>query len=120
MILSDLLGAEVYVEERVGQVTDVRFVLAGRGSADQAMPPARLHGLIVSPHTKSSPLGFERMEIRSPWPIARLEHWLHRQSFLVLWADIAAILPGRIQLRPAFTRYSPRLVKSAVPERNFE
>jgi hypothetical protein len=119
MILSELLAAEVYGEERLGHVTDVRFVLEG-DSTDQAMPPARLHGLIVSPHTKSSPLGFERTEIRSPWPIAQLEHWLHRDSFLVLWADIAAILPERIQLRPGFTRYSARLIKSAVPEPHFE
>jgi hypothetical protein len=119
MILSDLLGAEVYGEEPLGHVTDVRFVLEG-DSSNQPMPRARLHGLIVSPHTKSSPLGFERTEIRSPWPIAQLEHWLHRDSFLVLWADVAAILPGRIQLRPSFTRYSPRLVKAAVPEPDFQ
>jgi hypothetical protein len=115
MILSDLLRSEVYGEERVGYVTDVRFVL-DEVNTDQAMPPARLHGLVVSPHTKSSPLGFERLEIRSPWPIAQIEHWLHRGSFLVPWADIAAITPGRIQLRPNFARYSARLVKAAVPE----
>jgi len=109
MILSDVLGAEVYGDNRLGEV-----------SSPQAMPQARLHGFIVSPHTKSSPMGFERTEIQSPWPIAQFEHWLHRDSFLVLWADIAAILPGRIQLRPAFTRYSPRLVKSAVPEPDFQ
>jgi hypothetical protein len=119
MILSDLLGAAVYAKDRVGHVTDVRFVLEG-SSTDQPMPPARLHGLIVSPHTKSSPLGFERMEVRSPWPIAQLEHWLHRDSFLVPWADVAAILPERIQLRPGFTRYSARLLKSAVPAPDFE
>jgi len=119
MILSDVLGAEVYGDDRLGHVTDVRFVL-GDGSSEQAMPQARLHGLIVSPHTKSSPMGFERTQIRSPWPIAQLEHWLHRDSFLVLWEDVAAILPGRIQLRPAFTRYSPRLVKAAVPEPDFQ
>jgi hypothetical protein len=38
----------------------------------------------------------------------------------VLWADIAAILPGRIQLRPGFTRYSALLIKSAVPAPDFE
>jgi hypothetical protein len=119
MILSDLLRSEVYGEERVGYVTDVRFVL-DEVNTDQAMPPARLHGLVVSPHTKSSPLGFERLEIRSPWPIAQIEHWLHRGSFLVPWADIAAITPGRIQLRPNFARYSPRLLKAAVPEPDFE
>ena len=119
MILTELLAAEVYGEQRLGHVTDVRFVL-GSGSTDQPMPPARLHGLIVSPHTKSSPLGFERTEIRSPWPIAQLEHWLHRDSFLVLWVDIAGILPGRIQLRRGFTRYSARLIKSAVPAPDFE
>ena len=108
MILSELLAAEVYSEERLGHVTDVRFVLEG-DSTDQAMPPARLHGLIVSPHTKSSPLGFERTEIRSPWPIAQLEHWLHRDSFLVLWDDIEVISEKAVRLRSGFSRHPSSL-----------
>ena len=119
MILSDLLGSAVFGENRVGWVTDVRFVL-DQVSTDQAMPVARLHGLIVSPHTKSSTMGFERLNIRSPWPIAQFEHWLHRESFLVPWSDIAAIEPGRIRLRPNFARYSARLIKAAVAEPDFE
>jgi hypothetical protein len=118
MNLSDLLTAEVYGEDRVGYVTDVRFVL-DENSTDQPMPTARVHGLIVSPHTKSSTMGFERFEINSPWPIAQFEHWLHRDSFLVLWSDIAAIEPRRVRLRTNFTRYSPRLLRSAVAEPEF-
>ena len=119
MILSDLLGSEVYGPDRVGYLTDVRFVL-DEISADQPMPAARLHGLIVSPHTRSSTMGFERLDIHSPWPLAQFEHWLHRDSFLVLWSDIAAMEPGRVRLRTNFARYSPRLAKAAVGEPHFE
>jgi hypothetical protein len=128
MILSDLLGAEVHFPkqaagatpagvaphtDRIGWVTDVRLLLDQVGT-DQAMPRARVYGLVISPHTKSSSLGFERLDIRSPWPIARYEHWSHRESFLVLWRDVAGIAEQRVTLRPGFTHYSSVLTSSAV------
>jgi hypothetical protein len=71
--------------------------------------PARLYGIIVSPHARSSSLGFERSGVRSPWPIASLVRWRHRGSFLVRWADLERIDVERIQLRPGFERASPEL-----------
>ena len=105
MIITDLLGARVFGPDFLGFVTDVRFTLD-----TQALGlPARLYGIIVSPHARSSSLGFERSGVRSPWPIAALVHWRHRDSFLVRWADIERLDERCIQLRPGFQRGSPEL-----------
>jgi hypothetical protein len=112
MILTDLLGSEVFGPRFLGYVTDARFVL-DEASTDQPTPTARLYGLIVSPHARSSSLGFERSGIRSPWPIAALVNWRHRDSFLVRWSDIQRIERRRVQLRLDFARWSPELSRSA-------
>jgi hypothetical protein len=72
--------------------------------------PAQLYGIIVSPHARSSSLGFERSGVRSPWPIAALVRWRHRGSFLAPWGDIERIDVKRIQLREGFERGSPELL----------
>jgi len=113
MILTDLLGSEVSEREFLGYVSDARFVL-DEVSGDQPTPTARLYGLIVSPHARSSSLGFERSGIRSPWPIAALVRWRHRDSFLVVWSDIQRIERGRVQLRLDFAQWSPELSGSAA------
>ena len=64
MILTDLLGSEVFGPEFLGYVTDARFLL-DPPSTDQPMPTARLYGLVVSPHARSSSLGFERIEVEA-------------------------------------------------------
>ena len=112
MILTDLLGSEVFGPRFLGYVTDARFVL-DEDSTDQPTPTARLYGLVVSPHARSSSLGFERSGIRSPWPIAALVNWRHRDSFLVRWSDIQRIERRRVQLRLDFARSSPELSRSA-------
>ena len=104
MIITDLLGARVFSPDFVGFVTDARFTLetsTGR--------PARLYGIVVSPHARSSSLGYERSGVRSPWPIAALVRWRHRGSFLVRWDDIERLDVGRINLRPGFTKVSSEL-----------
>ena len=113
MILTDLLGSEVFGPRFLGYVTDARFVL-DEASTDQPTPTARLYGLLVSPHARSSSLGFERSGIRSPWPIAALVRWRHRDSFLVRWSDIQRIERRRVQLRLDFVRWSPQLSGSAA------
>ena len=113
MILSELLGRPAYVDtRRVGWVIDVRLRPETRDT-DQPMPTLRAHGLIVSPHSKSSTLGYERSTVRSPGPIAALQRWRHRETFLVPWADVAGIETDRISLRPDHRRYSPELITSA-------
>jgi hypothetical protein len=113
MILTDLLGSKVFGPDFLGYVTDARFVL-DPPSSDQPMPTARLYGLVVSPHSRSSSLGFERIDVSSPWPIAAALRWRHRGAFLVAWADIARIDPQRVQLRNHFTRRSSLLREPAT------
>jgi hypothetical protein len=112
MILTELLGSEVFGPEFLGYVTDARFVL-DPPSTDQPMPKARLYGLVVSPHARSSSWGFERIEVRAPWPIAAAIRWRHRGAFLVGWADIARLEPRRVQLHSTFTRQSSLLHEPA-------
>jgi hypothetical protein len=105
VIITDLLGARVYGPDFLGFVSDVRFSF----DTESIGQPARLHGLIVSPHARSSSLGFERSGVRSPWPIAALVRWRHRGSFLVRWGDIERIDLDRIRLRRGFEPGSPAL-----------
>lgn len=109
MILGDLLGTPVYASDgtRLGRVADARFVIDG--SQHQLMADARLMGLVVSPHSASSFLGYERTGLTQPWPLAGLLRWRHRGSFLVLWADIAELGTGSVRLREGFTPYNPTL-----------
>jgi hypothetical protein len=105
VIITELLSSRVFGPDFLGFVSDVRFSL----ETESVGMPARLYGIIVSPHARSSSLGFERSGVRSPWPIAVLVRWRHRGSFLVRWADIERIDVNRIQLRPGFERASPEL-----------
>ena len=109
MILGDLLGVSVFDDggTRLGRVADARFVVDG--APRQLLAEARLLGLVVSPHSASSFLGYERTELRQPWPLPALLRWRHRGSFLVLWEDIAMIGMGSVRLREGFTAYSPEL-----------
>lgn len=115
MILGELMGAPV-VEggRRVGYVTDLRFVL-DEVPADtapvggDAMPQARLYGVLVGPRKAESFLGYERSGVTRPWPLAALLRRRTRGSFLVLWADVAQISGDGVQLRPDARRWSPTL-----------
>jgi hypothetical protein len=109
MILSDLLHNEVRGpdDEALGRVIDARFVVDGAPSP--LLADARLAGLVVSPHSGSSFLGYERLDTRSPWPIAEFLRWRHRGTFLVDWADIARFDDGVVHVREGYHRRSPAL-----------
>ncbi|MFJ4210443.1 PRC-barrel domain-containing protein [Paenarthrobacter sp. NPDC089675] len=111
MILNDVLGTDVLDSEglRVGEVSDVRFAVDA--APGQLMSKARLVGIIVSPRTAASFLGFERQNLTQPWPVAQLLRWRHRGSFLVLWEDIAMMGPESVNLREGFTPYSSGLTQ---------
>lgn len=110
MILTDLLACEVRDAQgrRLGEVSDVRFALDSPPEG-QLLAQARLVGIIVSPRTASSFLGFERQSLTQPWPIAQLLRWWHRGSFLVLWEDIAGMGPGEVSLRADYAAYESGL-----------
>ena len=109
MILSDLLDRPVHSAggERLGVVVDARFTLDGAPSELLATP--RLFGLIVSPRSTSSFLGYERSGVRAPALLAHFFHWRERGTFLVLWEDLAAIADEGVTLREDAVHYSPQL-----------
>jgi hypothetical protein len=88
----------------VGTVIDVRLTTAGDLDHDPATP--RVLGLIISPRTTSSFLGYERTTATAPYVLARLLRWRHRGTFLALWEDIARVAEGQATLRPHYTGHS--------------
>jgi sporulation protein YlmC with PRC-barrel domain len=102
MILSDLLGNPVYDDSgaKVGRVVDARFRLEGHTSPARA----RLTGLIVSPRSASSYLGYERVSQSTPAIIDRFLRWRHRGSFLVDWGDVARVSDTTVVLRARYER----------------
>ena len=109
MILSDLMQTPVHdtAGVEVGRVIDARFVIDG--APHQLLSDARLDGFIVSAHSGSSFLGYERNDERSPWLIARFLRWRHRGAFLVKWEDIESLSPHVICLRADYRRFDPTL-----------
>lgn len=106
MTLADLLDLTVRDSSgrHLGYVVDVRLVMDGavRGT----LPTPRLYGLLVSPRTRTSFLGYERAGARGPWPVAAYLRWRHRGTFLVLWDDVAAVTAD-VTLRPGYRRLEP-------------
>jgi hypothetical protein len=112
MQLSEMLGLPVHDAGNhiVGTVVDVRLTT----STDRAEPPEQPHllGLVISPRTHSSYLGYERSNSDRPRVLAALLQWRHRGTFLADWDDLARIGPDAVTLRPGYTRYSPVLIAS--------
>jgi hypothetical protein len=109
MRLSDLLGLGVLDPggRRLGTVIDVR--LAVGGALNSRPGPPAVFGLIVSPRTGSSYLGYERSQVRRPAMVAALLRWRHRGAHLVLWSDLHAVSTDHITVRDGYQRYSPEL-----------
>ncbi|MFI6427907.1 PRC-barrel domain containing protein [Promicromonospora sp. NPDC050880] len=138
MNVGDLLDARVLDADgtALGVVVDARFALeildehddeeeheqdredperplsahtASRGSVGAA----RLLGLLVSPRGGGSFLGYERTEVRSPWPVPQLVRRRMRGTFLVDWDDVADVRtdeePVTVRLRAGWTKESPDL-----------
>ncbi|HKV21085.1 MAG TPA: PRC-barrel domain-containing protein [Mycobacterium sp.] len=114
MRLSELLGMRVVDagNHRVGTITDVRLAIAGELQDNPATP--RVLGLVISPRTDSSFLGYERTTATAPFVLARLLRWRHRGTFLAAWEDVARVGQDSVRLRPRFTRYSAVLSDGPV------
>jgi hypothetical protein len=93
--------------KRLGTIVDVRLCIAGDLDDLPALPV--IFGVVVSPHTASSYLGYERSEIRHPRLLAAALRWRHRDTFLALWPDIAELDAEEVILDNGYTRYSPVL-----------
>src|SRR4029453_2026318 len=104
---TDILGTEVRDSNgrKLGRIADVRFILDG--APNQLLADARLFGVVVSPHSAASFLGYERYRLDQPWPLANILRWRHRGSFLVLWEDLARVGPKLVELRPEYSAYDP-------------
>lgn len=109
MILGELLDARVRDDEGhvLGYVVDVRLVLDLPPDGLLAAP--RVHGLLVSPRTGSSFMGYERRDVRAPALLARWLRHRHRGTFLVLWPDVADVGDDAVVLRAGYRRWSPAL-----------
>jgi hypothetical protein len=99
MRLSDLLRALVLDAEgaRVGHVHDIRFVRDGPEQG--AFGPAyRLQGLIVGAGSIGNRLGFDRADVKGPYPLKAFFRWFHGDAKFVEWQRIAEIGEGTITL----------------------
>jgi sporulation protein YlmC with PRC-barrel domain len=109
MLLSELLGLRVVdaAQRRVGTVVDVRLTISGDLENDPPTP--RVLGLVISPRTRSSFLGYERAQADAPVMLAAVFRWRHRGTFLAAWDDVAIVGADLVRLRAGYTRYSALL-----------
>jgi hypothetical protein len=108
MQLSEILGLPVRDagSEPVGTVVDVRLTTSMR---DEEPTTPTVLGLVISPRTQSSYLGYERSDVNRPRLLAAMLRWRHRGAFVASWADVARVDPQLVTLRAGYTRYSPVL-----------
>jgi hypothetical protein len=66
-------------------------------------------GLVISPRSRFSYLGYERSGAEQPKALAALLRWRHRGTFLAAWEDIERIGGDAVKLRRDYTRYSALL-----------
>src|SRR5690349_13208874 len=85
MRLSSLLGLPAIDtgHHRVGTVVDIRLIVPR--DIGHNPPPPQLMGVVISPRTQSSYLGYERSYITQPRLLAALLRWWHRGTFLAVW-----------------------------------
>src|SRR5215218_432799 len=107
MQLSKFLGLRVVDAEnhQVGTVVDVRLAISGDMQNNPMAP--RVLGLVISPRTDSSFLGYERSTAKAPILLAQLMRWRHRGTFLAAWEDVARVGEKSVHLRPATPSIRP-------------
>jgi len=112
MQLSRLLGLQVIDagSHPVGTVVDIRLTIAS--DPEENPPTPRVVGLVISPRTKSSFLGYERSGATAPAMLAAIARWRHRGTFLAAWEDVARIGSEQVKLRSGYTRYSAVLASA--------
>ncbi len=99
MRLSELFGCEVLDSDGrwVGEVHDARMVRDGPEQG--AFGPAyRMQGLIGGGGSWGSRLGYDRGEVKGPWPLKKLFQWLHGHAKFVDWAVVAGLQKGVIRV----------------------
>ncbi|MFC8923080.1 PRC-barrel domain containing protein [Cellulosimicrobium sp. NPDC057127] len=83
--------------------------LSDRARRRSAVGGARVVGLLVSPRTAASFLGYERTDVRAPWPVPQLVRRRHRGTYLVRWEDVAAVDDDGVRLAAGYAEHDPAL-----------
>ena len=100
MRVSDVLGAEVLDARgaELGRVYDIRLVQDGPviGPFGASL---RLRSLLIGVTAIGARLGFERSDVRGPWPLRAAFSALHGRIRPAAWDEIASIEEDRIRLR---------------------
>jgi sporulation protein YlmC with PRC-barrel domain len=98
--VSDLLGAEVLDARgaELGGAYDVRLLQDGLvvGPFGASL---RLRSLLIGATAIGARLGFERRDMRGPWPLRAAFSALHGRLRPAAWEEIVAIEEDRIRLR---------------------
>jgi sporulation protein YlmC with PRC-barrel domain len=100
MRVSDLLGAEVLDARgaELGRVYDVRLAQDGLPVGPFGAT-LRLRSVLIGATAIGARLGFERSDIRGPWPLRAAFTALHGRMRPARWDEVAAIEQDRIRLR---------------------
>jgi hypothetical protein len=109
MQASELIGLPVRDNgsHRVGTVIDARLTVTEDSDGRPSQP--QLLGLLVSPRSRSSFLGYERSAANEPRLLSALLQWRHRDTFLAAWEDVDVVDADAVRLRKGYVRYSPVL-----------
>ncbi len=92
MRLSELLHSRVTDAAGLdlGTVEDV-LVVQDRLLVEGVDAAFRVEGLVVGKGTLGIRLGFERAQVRGPWPLKVLFHRLERRAHYVAWDEVESV-----------------------------
>jgi sporulation protein YlmC with PRC-barrel domain len=98
--VSDLLGAQVLDAHgaELGRAYDVRLIQDGP-EVGPFGASLRLRSLVIGVTAIGARLGFERGEVRGPWPLRAAFSELHGRIRPAGWDEVASIEEDRIRLR---------------------
>jgi hypothetical protein len=106
--LSELLGAPTYAADgsSVGRVKDVRLVQDGR-LIEGFGHALRVEWIDVGGRNLGIRLGFERAEIRGPWPLTTIFRALERRASYYDWSEVEDWQPHLVRLKATATPSEP-------------
>ncbi len=99
MRLSELLHRRVTDAEGrdLGTVEDVLVVQDGPLHAGYDAV-YRVQGFVVGKGTLGIRLGFERAQVKGPWPLKAFFHLLERRARYVAWDQVESLDRGKVRL----------------------
>jgi sporulation protein YlmC with PRC-barrel domain len=98
--LSDILECDMVDDqgERIGRVHDVRLIRQG---SPQGMfgPSYQIVGLIVGRSAIGTRLGFDRTDVKGPWPLKKLFGRTRNKRHYVDWGMVESVDKGLVRLK---------------------